>query len=103
VVIARQGQTYTVLTSQHVVADSKDGYYSVLSADGMTHPAHRKAVVALDIDLVQFESKTLYQVAALGDSMLYQPASTCMPQDFKLSLINHDAIEILVLGNERFG
>jgi len=55
VVIARQGQTYTVLTSQHVVADSKDGYYSVLSADGMTHPAHRKAVRHLDIDLVQFE------------------------------------------------
>lgn len=70
VIIARQGQTYTVLTCEHVVADSRDGYY-VLTADGMTHPARRKLLTHLgdtDLALVQFKSKTPYRVAELGDS-----------------------------------
>ena len=45
--------------------------YTVLTADGMTQPARRKFISHLgdtDLALVQFESKKLYRVAALGDS-----------------------------------
>jgi S1-C subfamily serine protease len=71
VVIARQGQTYTVLTCQHVVQESKNGRYSVLSADGKTYPARLKSMRSLedvDLALVQFDSKIPYRVVALGDS-----------------------------------
>lgn len=70
VIIAHQGQTYTVMTCEHVVADSQSGHYTVLTADGMTHPATRKFInyQGADLAIVQFESKTLYKVAALGDS-----------------------------------
>lgn len=69
VVIARQGQIYTVLTCQHVVADSS-GHYSVLSADGMTYAVRRNSIRhfdGVDLALVQFESKIPYRVAALGN------------------------------------
>ena len=71
VIIDRQGQTYTVLTCEHVVADSQDDHYAVLTADGMTHPARRKPLTHLgdtDLALMQFKSKTPYRVAELGDS-----------------------------------
>lgn len=70
VIIAHHGQTYTVITSEHVVADSQTGQYTVLTADGMNHPAQRKFIKyqEADLALVQFESKTLYRVAALGNS-----------------------------------
>ncbi len=96
VVIARQGQTYTVLTSQHVVADSKTGSYSVLSADGMTHPARRKAIRHLNVDLalVQFESKTPYQVANVGDSNALSTGERVYAAGFpNYHFISKDAIE----------
>ena len=34
VIVAHQGQTYTVLTCQHVVAESKQGDYQILVVDG---------------------------------------------------------------------
>ncbi len=81
--IARQGQTYTVLTSQHVVADSKTGSYSVLSAD-----------VDVDLALVQFESKTLYQVADVGDANALSTGEHVYAAGFpNYHFINHDAIE----------
>lgn len=70
VIIARQGQTYTVMTCEHVVADSQSSRYTVLTADGITHPAQRKFIKhqGVDLAIVQFESKKLYRVAALGNS-----------------------------------
>ncbi len=71
VIINRQGQTYTVLTCEHVVAESESDRYTVLTADGMTQPARRQAIAQIgdtDLALVQFESKKLYKVAALGNS-----------------------------------
>lgn len=71
VTMAHFGQTYTVLTCKHVVADSQSAKYTVLTADGKTHTAYRKTVSYLgsnDLALVQFESKKLYSVAALGNS-----------------------------------
>lgn len=97
VVIARQGQTYTVLTCQHVVANSKSGKYSVLSADGTIHPARLKSVPKLegvDLALVQFESKITYQVAALGDSHTLSAGASVYATGFpNYHFINQDSIE----------
>lgn len=71
VLVNRQGQTYTVLTCEHVVAGSQNDRYNLLTADGLSHPARRQSTRNLggaDLALVQFESKKLYSVAVLGDS-----------------------------------
>lgn len=97
VLIARQGQTYTVLTSEHVAADSKNDYYNILSADGVTHAARRKFIGHLkgvDLALVQFESKKFYQVATLGDSKALSPGEKVYASGFpNYHFINQDAIE----------
>lgn len=70
-IVYRQGQTYTVLTCDHVVAGSQDGGYTVLTPDGVTHSARRQSMQALagvDLALVQFDSPTSYRVADLGNS-----------------------------------
>ena len=71
VIIQHQGQTYTVLTNDHVVADNQEHNYKVLTADGETHIA--KLVPAsefgkLDLALVQFTSSQSYRVAEIGNS-----------------------------------
>jgi serine protease Do len=70
VVVAHQGRTYTVLTCQHVAAESKQGIYQVLTADGKTYPARLQPwqnVQKLDLALIEFESPTNYPTVKLGD------------------------------------
>lgn len=70
VIVDRQGQTYTVLTCDHVANPSPDDRFTVLTPDGQTHSAYRKRLPSLegvDLALVQFESRTPYRVAALGN------------------------------------
>lgn len=85
VTIARSGQTYTVLTCKHVVADTKSDRTTVLTADGKTHTAYRKTIGYLgdtDLALVQFESKKLYSVATLGDSNSLSPGDRLYASGF---------------------
>ena len=100
VIIHRQGQTYTVLTCEHVIGDSQGGKYTVLTVDGITQPARRKSIShientdevqagsavarrsTLDLALVQFESKKLYRVAALGDSDALSPGNPVYASGF---------------------
>ncbi|MBW4644051.1 MAG: serine protease [Goleter apudmare HA4340-LM2] len=97
VVIARHHQTYTVLTCQHVIANSKNGKYSVLSTDGKIHQARLKPVRKLqgfDLALVQFESKNLYPVVQLGNSQILTAESPVFSAGFpNYHLISQDAIE----------
>ncbi|MEH2381784.1 MAG: serine protease [Nostoc sp.] len=97
VLIAHQGETYTVLTCQHVVANSKGGKYSVLSADGKIYPARLKAIRELkdiDLALVQFDSKTIYPVVKLGNSHLLTAGFQVYAAGFpNYHSINKDAIE----------
>ncbi len=70
VVVAQVGHTYTVLTCQHVVAESKQGIYQVIAADGKTYPARLKPwhnANKLDLALIEFESSTVYPVVKLGN------------------------------------
>ncbi len=71
VIVARHKQTYTVLTCDHVVADSKDRNYQVLTADGRLHQALLRSAVGFgnaDLALVEFKSNATYQVATIADS-----------------------------------
>lgn len=86
VIIQRQGQTYTVLTNEHVLDShrDKDGEkveksYRILTADGQIHIAHLFGQVGtesatappfenLDLALLEFASPQSYRVAALGNS-----------------------------------
>jgi S1-C subfamily serine protease len=71
VIIQRQGQTYTVLTNNHVVADNKDKTYQVLTADGRTHIAkwlRSSQFGKVDLALVQFTTSQSYRVAEIGNS-----------------------------------
>ncbi|MGL4622284.1 MAG: S1 family peptidase, partial [Chroococcidiopsis sp.] len=70
-IVQRQAQTYTVLTCDHVVAGSQDGEFSILTADGATHPARRltQTLAGVDLALLQFDSPKSYRVAVLGNSL----------------------------------
>jgi serine protease Do len=96
VLIARQGQTYTVLTCQHVVQESKGNRYRVLSADGKIHPARLKSVQNLqgvDLALVEFDSKIPYKVSTLGDSRALQPGAQVYAAGFpNYRFISKDSI-----------
>jgi serine protease Do len=67
----RQGKTYSVLTCQHVIADSKKSMYRVLLPDGKIYPARVKStpkLKGLDLAIIEFDSDTIYRVAKLGKS-----------------------------------
>lgn len=67
VIIAREGQTYTVLTCNHVVEPNQQ--FKVLTPDGKIHKVVRKPIPHLngvDLALVQFQSHIPYSVARLS-------------------------------------
>jgi serine protease Do len=81
----RQKNIYTVLTCEHVVAESKQGIYRVLLPDGKIYPARLKSATkfkGLDLAVVEFESETIYQVVKLGDSQKLMPDSSVYATGF---------------------
>jgi tetratricopeptide (TPR) repeat protein len=69
VIIARQGQTYYVLTAAHVVATPDE--YDVITPDGQKHTIDYKLLKKLpevDLAVVMFTSPKNYQVVEIGDS-----------------------------------
>ncbi len=71
VIIARQGQIYTVLTCEHILFESKDNKYNILTADGQIHQGERQRspkFTNLDLALVEFTSDRIYVVSQIGNS-----------------------------------
>jgi len=71
-IIAKQGTTYTVLTANHVVADTKVTY-TIRSHTGKNYPVTRfarlqKSQNEPDLAVVTFNSTESYPVVTLGDS-----------------------------------
>jgi tetratricopeptide (TPR) repeat protein len=69
VIIKREGQTYTVLTAQHVVKSSTD--FKVMTPDDKQHPMAQGSIQTfpnVDLALVKFTSAEAYSVAKIGDS-----------------------------------
>lgn len=84
VIVARQGNTYYVLTAKHVVCSSSSkpecgdytGIHEIVTHDGAVHQLDNSRIEAnqswLDIAIVSFESSNDYQIATIGK---YQPKS----------------------------
>lgn len=69
VIIAKQGNTYYVLTAKHVVATQDE--YEIVTSDAVKHPLNYSKVQkfsGVDLALVQFTSNNNYRVAQLGNS-----------------------------------
>lgn len=68
VIVARQGNRYTVLTANHVVATEDE--YTLVAPDGQRYPLNYRTVRSLpgvDLALLEFESDRNYAVATLAD------------------------------------
>ncbi len=75
VLIARRGNTYTVLTCQHCLSynydSASESQFQVLTADGLTHPAQflpADEFGSVDLGLLQFTSSRRYQVVEVAES-----------------------------------
>jgi len=66
-IVQRQGQTYTVLTSWHVVAFDK-GDRTIITGDGQIHPllGVPQRLGDTDLAIAKFRSAIEYQVAPIG-------------------------------------
>jgi S1-C subfamily serine protease len=94
VVIAHQGQTYHVLTANHVVATQ--GEYDIVTPDGKKHRAHEKLVRKLprvDLALVQFTSSQTYQVAMMGRSHQLSTGTPAYVAGFPLKVLGTSQTE----------
>lgn len=85
VVIKHEGQTYTVLTNNHVVVDSPEDGYEILTTDGNIYLAEQVNCVNgknLDLALVKFTSPEDYQVVALPKSKVISEGETVYASGF---------------------
>jgi tetratricopeptide (TPR) repeat protein len=69
VIFKKEGNTYSVLTANHVVEDRKEKC-QILTPDGELHQASKATVPITGVDLavVTFESNKTYKLAEWGDS-----------------------------------
>ena len=76
-IVAKQGNTYYVLTAKHVVATQDQ--YEIVTSDAQKYPinyATVKKLPGVDLALVQFTSNKNYRIAALGDSSQISEGAT---------------------------
>ena len=75
VIIQHQGNTYTVLTSAHVLRNASSGY-NLTTADGQTYQLQattvKKFPSQVDLAVAQFTSDRTYPIAKIGDSNLVE-------------------------------
>lgn len=77
VLIAKEGNTYYVLTAKHVVATPDE--YEIVTSDAQKHNLNYSTVKKLpnvDLAVVQFTSNKNYQTAQLGNAEIIQEGST---------------------------
>jgi Flp pilus assembly protein TadD len=69
VIIRRNRQAYTVLTSRHVTEAAKE--FKVIASDGKVYPVNQESIRSfpdVDLALIQFSSAQSYSVAKIGNS-----------------------------------
>lgn len=93
----RNAKIYTILTCQHVVAESKKGRHRVLLPDGKIYMARLKILPKfknLDLAIIEFESKVAYRSIELGDSQRLVPNSLVYAAGFpNYHVISSERIE----------
>ncbi|PSB37779.1 hypothetical protein C7B69_03385, partial [filamentous cyanobacterium Phorm 46] len=76
VIIEREGENYTVLTANHVVAKTT-GQCFIKTPDGMSYKLYEARLVPrTDLAVLQFQSKQNYAVAQAGSSVNLRPGAT---------------------------
>jgi S1-C subfamily serine protease len=71
ILLARDGETYVILTNRHVL-NGEDIEYEIETPNGQIYPARDRrepALEAHDLALLEFESPDDYQVAQIGESV----------------------------------
>ena len=70
VIVNKEGNTYTVLTNWHVIAEAQSAQYAIQTHDGQSHPLtnSKKRLQGADLAVVYFTSNNEYPVAQIGDS-----------------------------------
>ncbi|UUO13356.1 GUN4 domain-containing protein [Dolichospermum heterosporum] len=90
VIIAKNGNTYTVLTANHVVKKAGYGIYEIITHDGQKYPMENKAQILgkLDLALVRFTSSKNYPLAKIADSRTVKEGSTVYYAGFPAETAN---------------
>ncbi|MGB3510586.1 MAG: serine protease [Microcoleaceae cyanobacterium] len=71
VIIKQVGNTYTLVTNNHVIENNSTKLYPVMTGDGITHQAtlvSTPQIAHLDMAILQFTSDRPYQVVEIADS-----------------------------------
>ncbi|MFM6861701.1 MAG: GUN4 domain-containing protein, partial [Dolichospermum sp.] len=86
VIIAKNGNTYTVLTANHVVKKVGYGLYDIITHDGQKYEMENKAQIVgkLDLALVKFTSSKNYPVAKIADSRTVEEGATVYNSGFPI-------------------
>jgi hypothetical protein len=90
VIVAKNGNTYTVLTANHVVKKAGYGIYEIITHDGQKYPMENKAQIVgkLDLALVRFTSSKNYPIAKIADSRTVKEGSTVYYAGFPAETTN---------------
>jgi len=90
VIIAKDGNTYTVLTANHVVKKAGYGIYELITHDGQKYQMENKAQIVgkLDLALVRFTSSKNYPIAKIADSRTVKEGSTVYYAGFPAETTN---------------
>ncbi|MFM6820081.1 MAG: serine protease, partial [Dolichospermum sp.] len=80
------GNTYTVLTANHVVKKVGYGLYDIITHDGQKYEMENKAQIVgkLDLALVKFTSSKNYPVAKIADSRTVEEGATVYNSGFPI-------------------
>jgi tetratricopeptide (TPR) repeat protein len=88
VIVAKQNNTYTVLTANHVVVNPNVGY--IIKIKTQQHSANKvkslKEQTGLDLAVVTFESTEAYPTATFGDSEFASAGANVYVSGFPLSV-----------------
>ncbi|WP_235335188.1 leucine-rich repeat domain-containing protein [Aphanizomenon flos-aquae] len=91
VIIDKNGNTYTVLTANHVVKKAGYGVYEIITHDGQKYPMENKAQILgkLDLALVRFTSSKNYPLAKIADSRTVKEGATVYKSGFPIPSISN--------------
>ncbi|MBO1046617.1 MAG: trypsin-like serine protease [Dolichospermum sp. DEX182a] len=86
VIIAKDGNTYTVLTANHVVQKAGYGDYEIITHDEQKYLMEKSArtLEKLDLALVRFTSSKNYPIAKIADSQTVKEGATVYNSGFPI-------------------
>ena len=90
VIIDKNGNTYTVLTANHVVNKAGYGDYQIITHDGQKYPMESaRPLEKLDLALVRFTSYKNYPIAKIADSGTVKEGATVYNSGFPIPSISN--------------